>query len=346
MLLGAKPEGLLERIGLWLGMVPVPVGFALFGMTSSRGVMAGVRLGLFAELARQALPPAELATRLKLDPPGTERLLELLEGLELLQRRGGAFTLTRSARRWLDPASRHYVGGFIDFNYAQWDWWSKLEEMLQTGKTEEIHAYPPEDPRWRGYIVAMYELARLAAPEVARAVPLPKGPKRLLDLAGAHGWFAAEVCKRHPSLSATVLDLPGSTRVGRELIARTGMGDRVTHVEGDLLKDDLGGPYDGVLAFQIIHHLSPEQNIALLERLAKAVAPGGTVAILDYFRSGKGKPTAMASALGLHYFVTSSAATYELEEVHGWLERAGFTQVRDTLIRRLPSQTLVTARRA
>ncbi len=345
MLLGAKPEGLLERIGLWLGMVPVPVGFAMFGMTTSRGVMAGVRLGVFAELAKGPVRPSELAARLKLDPAGTERLLELLEGLRLLRRRGDAFTLEKSARKWLDPSSRSYVGGFIDFNYAQWDWWSNLEKMLQTGKAEEIHAYPPEDPRWRGYIVAMYELARLAAPEVARAVPLPKKPRRLLDVAGAHGWFAAELCLRHPGLSATVLDLPGSARVGRELIAQAGLSDRVTHVEGDLAVDDLGGPYDGALAFQIIHHLSPEQNAALLERLAQAVAPGGTVAILDYFQSGTGKPTAMASALALHYFVTSSATTYRLSEVRGWLERAGFTQVRATAIHRLPSQTLVTARR-
>lgn len=107
-------------------------------------------------------------------------------------------------------------------------------------------------------------LRQLEDPEVARAVPLPARPQHLLDVAGAHGWFAAELCRRHPTLSATVLDLPGSARVGRKIIAREGMSDRVRHVDGDLLTARLEGPYEGILAFQIVHHLSDAQNVELV----------------------------------------------------------------------------------
>lgn len=338
-----RPEGLLERIALWFNLGPLPIAYVLFGMMSSRGVMAGVRLGLFGELAQGPRTAEALAEKLKLDPVGTAKLLEMLEGFGMVRRRGGAYALGRHARPWLDPRSPRYVGGFVEFNYPQWEWWSRLEEVVRSGKTEEIHAYPPEDPRWRQYIVAMYELARLAAPEVARAVPLPKAPKRLLDLAGAHGWFAAELCLRHEGLTATVLDLPGSARVGRELIAQAGMADWVKHVEGDLVKDALGGPYDGALMFQIIHHFSAEQNVTLLKKVAGSLEPGGTVAILDYFTDKSRRSSAAASALGLHYYLTSSAATYRLEEVRAWLEQAGFTGMKVTPIRRLPPQQLVTA---
>jgi len=339
------PEGFLERLALWFNLGPLPIGYVLFGMMSSRGVMAGVRLGLFRELASQALSPEALAERLSLDPPGTARLLEMLEGFGLLKRRGALYTLSRRAQPWLDPRSPKYMGGFIEFNYPQWEWWSRLEEILKTGKAEEIHAYPPEDPRWRQYIVAMFELARLCAPEVARAVAMPRGSKRLLDLAGAHGWYAAEMCRRTPGLQATVMDLPGSVRVGRELIAQAGMSERVTHVEGDLLSSDLGQGWNGVLLFQIIHHCSVEQNRALLERVAKALEPGGTVAILDYYLDEKGHPGSAASALGLHYHLTSAAATYRSGDVQAWLESTGFERIRSAPIHRLPPQRLITARR-
>ena len=42
------------------------------------------------------------------------------------------------------------------------------------------------------------------------------------------------------------------------------MSDRVAHREGDMFEPDLGGPYDGALLFDIIHHLSGEQIVALL----------------------------------------------------------------------------------
>lgn len=340
-----RPDGLLERLARWLNLAPTPIVYSFFGMMTARATMAGVRLGVFAELARGPATAAELAARLKLDEAGARRLLDSLASLEFVRLRGERYALDRRAARWLDPKSPRYVGSFLEFNYAQWEWWSKLEDSVRTGKGIEIHGFPPDDPRWRDYMAAMFELARLAGPEVARAVTLPPKPKRLLDLAGGHGWFAAELCRRHPGLEATVMDLPGSARAGREIIAAHGLSDRVRHVEGDLSKDPLGGPYDGALCFQIIHHLSAEQNRALLERVRDSLVPGGTVAVLDYFLPGSGPPEASSALLGLHFFVTSTAATYRLEDVRAWLLKAGFEAPRATAIRRLPLQTVVVARK-
>ena len=86
-----------------------------------------------------------------------------------------------------------------------------------------------------------------------------------------------------PTLHATVIDLPASAAVGREIIAEQGMTDRVMHVDGDMMSADLGGPYDGALCFNIVHHLSPEQNMELLRRIQDSLSPGGTVAVLDLF---------------------------------------------------------------
>lgn len=47
----------------------------------------------------------------------------------------------------------------------------------------------------------------------------------------------------------------------------------------DLRKDDLGGPYDGILADAVLLHLSREQFEAVLRRCRTAVRPGGILGV-------------------------------------------------------------------
>jgi 2-polyprenyl-3-methyl-5-hydroxy-6-metoxy-1,4-benzoquinol methylase len=337
-----RPENPLEFLALRLNLAPVPVGEVLFSMPMARSVMAGVRLGLFARLAEGPASVDKLAGGLDLTPAGTRLLLESLAALGHVSRDGARYALTKTARRWLDPASDNYVGTFLENCYDYWEWWSRLEEIVRTGESFEIHERPPDDPHWRRYIGGQFELARLSAPEVAKALRLPREPKRLLDVAGGHGWFSAELCRRHPTLKATVLDLPGSAAVGREIIAEAGMSDRVEHLEGDMFTANLDGPYDGVLCFNIIHHLTPEQNLELLGRLHAALAPGSTLAVLDLFTQGDRRPDTSAF-LGLFFYLTSAAATYSPDDLHGWLARTGFGEPRRVSIRRIPNQTLYEA---
>lgn len=343
MRLGFRADNLLERVASWLNLAPLPVVHVFFGMMSSRTIMAGVRLGVYAALADGPSTAEALAERLKLSPEGTRVLLEGLVSCEVVKSKRGRYSLDERARRWLDPRSPQYIGGFIEFNYSQWEWWSQLEDMVRTGKSVDIHGFAPEDPRWRDYIHAMHQLARLAAPEVASAIPLPRGAKHLLDLGGAHGWFAAELCQRHRGLKATVLDLEGSVRVGREIIASAGLSHLVTHREGNILTAELGGPYDAVLLFQVVHHLSPAQNVALLRRVRTALAPKGTLAVLEYLREEVEAEPSASALIGLHYFLTSKAAAYTPAEMEGFLDDAGYRIVRTQPIRRLPLQTLILA---
>jgi 2-polyprenyl-3-methyl-5-hydroxy-6-metoxy-1,4-benzoquinol methylase len=339
-----RADSPLERLAKWLNLAPRAPAEAFFGMMLARVVMAGVRLGVFAALATESLSAEALAARQGLTPAGAQHLLEALEALGHVERKSGQYGLSPRSRKWLDPSSAHYMGSFIAFNYQQWEWWSHLEESLQSGPSVDLHRLAPGDERWRLYITAMFELARLSGPEVAGLIKLPAGAQRVLDLGGAHGWYAAQLCEKSPGLRATVLDLPGSVRVGRQLLARAGKADRVQHVEGDLLESALGGPYDAVLCFQVIHHLTAEQNRAMLARVHQAMRPGGILAVMDYF-IGRRKPKIVPALLGLHYHLTSSAALFTLDTFETWLTEAGFVLERVRVLRRAPIQTLCLARR-
>jgi 2-polyprenyl-3-methyl-5-hydroxy-6-metoxy-1,4-benzoquinol methylase len=329
------PDNLTELIGLRLNVAPVPVGEAMFGMPTARAVMAGVRLGVFARLAQGDAAAEALASELELHPAGTRHLLDTLVALGHVNKKDGRYSLSKRAAKWVDPASGTYVGTFLENCFDFWDWWSNLEEIVRTGKSYEIHGWAPDHPHWETYIRGQYELARLSAEDVARKLHLPDGTKRLIDVAGGHGWFSATLCRRYPSLEATVFDLPASAAVGREIIAEVGMSDRVRHVEGDALADDLGGPYDAALCFNLVHHFDHETNVELLRRIRGALRPGGTLAVLDLIASDDHPDS--AAFLGLFFYLTSAASTYTDEQVRDWFARAGFQTPRRMTIRTLPN---------
>ena len=325
---------------LALNLAPLPVPEVMFGMAQARLLMAGVELGVFSALSGVNLRAEVLATQLKLHPDGLLHVLECLTAMGYLRHQGPTYTLRARARKWLDPASPTYVGTFLRFNYAQWNWWSSLEEVVRTGHHHAIHESAPQDERWALYIRAMFELARLSADEVAAAVKVPDGATRLLDVAGGHGWFASRICLRNPGLRGTVFDLPGSARAGRLILEEMGGAARVEHREGDLFTDDLGGPYDVILFFQTLRHFTPAQNEGTFRRFYEHLRPGGTLAVLDYLSPEVGEAPDGGSVVGLHYWLTTGGARYPASALREVLNRVGFTVKRERKILRLPYQKL------
>jgi ubiquinone/menaquinone biosynthesis C-methylase UbiE len=334
---GANPA---EWLALRAGVVPTAAAEAWGGMALSAVLIAAVRTGMTARLAGRPATAEELAADLDLDPVPTRLLLDCLRSGGHVTVRSGRYRLTRSSRRWLDPGSplsvAQYVAGTADY----WDWWSRLDEVTRTGRPAGHHDAPPGDPYWRRYIGGQLELARLSAGEVAAKLRLPGEPRTLLDIGGGHGWYSAQLCRRHPQLTATVLDLPGSEAVGRDIISGAGMADRVVHREGDATVDDLGSGYDVVLCFNLLHHLTAEQTVALFARIHSALTPGGTLAVMDAFAEPGRRTSAQANVLGLFVYLSSGSQIHPPARLHDWLQQAGFGVPRRIPILRIPGQAM------
>jgi len=342
-LLAANP---VEWLALRTGLVPTAAADAWGGMALSGIVVAGVRTGITARLAAGYATADEVAADLGLDPLPTRLLLDCLRSAGHVTERSGRYQLSRRSRRWLDPASplsvARYVAGVADY----WPWWEGLEQSTRTGKSSGSHAAPPEDPYWRQYITGQHELARLSAAQVARKVPLRGRPRTILDIGGGHGWYSAALCRRYPELTATILDLPGSAAIGREIIAAAGLSDRITFRDGDATTSDLGRGYDAVLCFNLLHHLAPAQIAALFRRTREALNPGGTLAVLDVFADRTRRAPAQANLLALFVYLSSGAQVHTPAELTGWLRDAGFTPPRKIRLLRIPGLALQVARKS
>jgi SAM-dependent methyltransferase len=337
--LSLRAESVLEWLALRGRLVPSPAAEVWGGMALAGVLSAAARVGLIDRLAQGPATVDGLGADLGIEPAPTELLLGCLRSAGYVVPRRGRWELTRAGRRWLDPASPLSVTRFVAATGDYWPWWAGLPEVLRGAPTADQHARPADDAYWRRYLYGQRDLARLDADEVARKVKV-RAPRRMLDLGGGHGWYAARLCHRYPGLSATVLDLPGSAAVGREIIAAAGMSDRVHHRDGDVLTADLGTGYDLICCFNVVHHLAKAEIVTLLGRAHAALVPTGTLAVLDAFAQ-PGNRSTPADVLALFVYLSSGTRLYTDATFESWLARSGFrTPARRAPVRRMPGLAL------
>jgi 2-polyprenyl-3-methyl-5-hydroxy-6-metoxy-1,4-benzoquinol methylase len=341
---GAIPTSMAERIALVAGLVPIPMLDTLFGMLKARCIMAGVRLGIFEALAQESRSTASMAAALRLDESCLDLLLRTLAYCGYLTVDGERFALSPLGRKTMVSGAPRELTGFVQWNYTQWEFAGHLEALVRTGKGLEFHETLSDPESWGHYQKAMLETARFDAPMLARHVPVRDGATRLLDVGGSHGLMGATLCRKHPPLRSTVLDLPAAIEHARALAHREGIADIVEHRAGDLMRDDFGEGWDVVLLSNILHHFQPAQIVAILTRARRAMAPDATIAIWELERPKRTAPPSEGDGVALFFRLTSTAGAYSGKEFETWLSQAGFERVKTVRPRLSPGNVLVHAR--
>jgi SAM-dependent methyltransferase len=341
MRLGARPESLLERVGLLSGLPPPGIFESWFGIMLARAVMAGTKLEVFETLSAGPLRAGEVAARCGTDPPATEKLLNALVGVGCLSSRGGRYGLKRVMRAWILRDGKYSFRDQILLHYLEWGWWSHCEDYLRTGKPLRIHqTMTPEE--WGVYQRGMRSGIELPARWIARRLRLPSSASSMLEIGGSHGYFSVAICRAHRGLRSTVLDLPEAIRHAAPLLLREGMGDRVAHRAGDLLTEELGaGSYDLVFMASVAHHFDAAANRALVGRIARSLRPGGLAAIWEPLRvDGSGKVRQIGALLDLFFGLFSRAGTWSAAEIAGWFREAGLEAQKPLQHRLMPDLAL------
>ena len=172
-------------------------------------------------------------------------------------------------------------------------------------------------------------------------------PRRLVDVAGGHGGFSMAMCRRHPGLEATVLDLPPSAAVGRKIVAEEGYAERVSFREGDVFELGLGEELDVVSIFNLVHHLPEERDRELCRMAHAALRPGGVLVLGDSARPEPGEPVSEHGAISsLLFYAWSHSHNFKPSELRSWLEDAGFESVESHRNERSPWRVIVVGRTA
>jgi SAM-dependent methyltransferase len=338
MKLAVKGENPLEAAALALGIAPLTLVDTHMAFLRARVIMVATRLGVFDALDGSGLPAGELSSRCGMAPQAAPKLLNALVASGYLRFRAGRYYLTRISRKWLRADSPYSVRDKVLFEFFEWSMVEGVEDFVRSGRTQDLHGGSQDPERWRAYQQAMRALSGLAAPEIVSRTPMPSGARVMLDIGGSHGFISVAMCRRYPSLSAVVLDLPAAVQQAAPILARENMGDRVVHRVGDALADDLGtAEWDFIYVSQLVHHFDEATNRQFVQRMSRALKPGGHVVIVELIRpetpGGSGQVGAL---LDLYFALTSQSGTWSIEEIGGWLRESGLAVKRPVHLRTVP----------
>lgn len=324
MRIGPIAENPLEWLILQTGRAPTPLIDTMHTFILARAVMVATKLGVFEALAEGPCPFETVAARCGTHFGATRTLLETLVGIGYLRVVGGHYALAPVARRWLLQRNPSSLRDWAIFEFQSWDWLGQLESFVVSGRPLDVHATMSADG-WDDYQRAMRVLAGLAGPELARRTPVPKGARDMLDIGGSHGHYAAVLCRRHPGLRATVLDLPEAVEQAAPLLSAEGLGDRLAHRGDDARTADLGtAAYDLVLIASLVHHFDEATNRALIQRVSQALRPGGHLVIYEGIRPATPGTGGQLSALfNLYFALTSESGLWSYHEMARWQRDAG-----------------------
>jgi 2-polyprenyl-3-methyl-5-hydroxy-6-metoxy-1,4-benzoquinol methylase len=345
MRLASVPESLYERIGLTLGLVPTPFLDTLVALMLARTLMTAVKHGIFGVVARGRQSADKIAEVCDLDVYATRKLLRALEGAGYLRRRHDNYELTRVAQRWLTPGGAKSFSDGVLHRYLDAGFMNHYDDYVTKGRAADFHkALTPE--QWNVYERGQRSHAALMAKEVAWRLPVSRQATALLDVGGGHGLYSIELCRRHPRLLATILDLPGAAFPTASCLSAICI-ERIEFRAGDVLVDDLGfEAFDVILLANVLHHFTAQDNAALVRRVSRALRTGGVCAILDLIRTPPSQHPRQIEALMDFYFAAASAAgIWTEEDLSGWQRAAGMKPLRLKRLWSVPECGLQIARK-
>ncbi len=296
------------------------------GFQRARPLLTAFELDLFTVLNDEPKTSDQVAAAVGADPRATDRLMNALTALGLLEKHGGHFSNGPAASKHLVKGKPDYMAGLRHTAHL-WNTWSNLTETVRRGTPAPR---PPTNDRgeeWlRAFIAAMHWRARASAPLVVNLLDLD-GVSRVLDVGGGSGAYAMAFARR--GISAVVFDLPNVLPLTRAYVQNEGLSAEVETVPGDYLRDSLPGGFDLVFLSAIVHSNSFDENRALIAKAAGALRAGGQVVVQEFLmnedRSGPLQPALFA----LNMLVgTERGDTYTESEVGEWMRAAGLGNLR------------------
>jgi SAM-dependent methyltransferase len=311
---------------------PEQLSFLWEARAASALLAASVELGVLDRLEHGPVDAAALARDCGIREETAPALLSALASLGLANpARGGAFVGATDDLKW-----------FLEL-LVRWD---SFADGLRHRPEIPAEAPPGAD---EAFYRTVGPLAVLCRPAVGTAIEQLGGAgPRVLDLgAGAAPWSLA-LAAADPNVSVTAVELPAVVPVTRDAVAEAGRQAQFDVVEEDMFKvtfDD--GSFDVVILGNVCHLFDEATNRRLFDRAARWLAPGGTVAVIDFLpnerRDGPRDVVLYAVELVRR---TPAGQLYPFSSYAGWLREAGFERIERTELTHYPPITLVRARRA
>ena len=305
------------------------------GYRQSQVLITCAELRVFEMLQAGPQDAVTLAANKGAHPGSLARLLDAAAAFGLLDKRDRLYANSALAAACLVPEGPAYLGNLIRREAAFYRRWSRLTDAVLSGQRPEENRQVEQETNWvRGFELALFDVARISGPQIAEALApfVPASARnasriaaRVIDIGGGHGGYSVSLARRYPGLEAVVFDLPPVMEVTHEVIAASGLGERVRAQPGDFKTDPFGSDFDLALLFGVLVSETAADAVALLGKVAMALKPGGYVAIRGFYLNAERSGPPDAALFDLHMLLSTGAGSaHTVDELGSWLAQSGF----------------------
>lgn len=278
-----------------------------------------------------------IAKDLNISVYGIKVLMEAGLSLEMLRLEDDKFYLTKTGFYIMsDKLTRVNMDFVHDVNYQGMFY---LQDSIKNSKPEGLKVFGdwstiyeglsglPENVQESWFSFDHY-YSDYAFPELMTIV-FEGNPGKILDIGGNTGKFSIKCAEHNDSVSLTILDLPGQTKVAEKNIKEGGFETRISTKSLDLLDGSKPFPkgYDIIWMSQFLDCFSQDEILSLLQRAYEAMDEKSSLLILETYWD---KQKFEASTYSLHatslYFTclaNGNSQMYHSEDMFELTQKAG-----------------------
>jgi ubiquinone/menaquinone biosynthesis C-methylase UbiE len=265
---------------------------------------------------------------------GLSAILNYLAGFDFLRKDAeGNYSLAPESAAFLVSTKPGFQGGLIRHTSEQLlPNWLQLNRVVETGTPAvSVNRQGPGSAFFHEFVNDIFPMSYQVAQELAQELKLQDagGLVSVLDLAAGSGVWGIALAQSSGQVQVTAVDWPEVIPVTKATVARFGLTDRFTFVEGDLREADFRGEHNIATLGHILHSEGVERSKALLQKTFMALAPGGIVAIAEFLVNADRTGPMNGLTFAINMLVnTDCGDTFSFEEISAWLTDAGFIDAR------------------
>lgn len=305
------------KFGNWLQSIPnkvTPAPFRLIQIGSaywqSRALFVAARLDIASVLGTETLEASALAERVGANGDALGRLMRMLAAMGIFEEAGRMAFRNNKLSRCLarnDPQSVRAMILMHNSDAMSRPWFEQLEAGIRSGTLpfrlshgEDLFDYLDHHANFdQLFSEAMDSVEALAGDGYATDLDWGKF-ERVIDIGGSRGSKALAIMKRHPMLSALIVDRPQVVTEAEHYWADhpTAGVERLHFQAGDLLEaiPAANGPKDIYLLSAVLHGFDDETCVRALKNLRQAIGNSGArAAVLEMVVPETGADIACAS---------------------------------------------------
>jgi hypothetical protein len=260
-----------------------------FGMKMTQALYVAAKLGIADLLVSGPRPVQELSEATETSERALYRVLRSLAAVDIFREtESKVFELTTYAEALRSDAPNSFRNAAIFMGEEMvWNTMGQMLYSVKTGKSackrvlgSDAFEYLAANPdQFEIFNRAMTDLTVSAAPAIVDAYDFSDF-KKIVDIAGGHGYLLSQILKANSGLRGVLFDMPEVIDGAGVILEREGVADRVAKITGNFFESVPAGA-DVYVLKHIIHDWDDESSLKILRNVRSAMSSEAKLLVME-----------------------------------------------------------------